>query len=401
MSCVHEHMAEMSASRKSSVVSCDEGLTDRSDCVYSKASGCETTDFTGPIDEILGLIKNVFDKKAKISAKDKQFVEEKAHEMKNRIINHLLLKDKSNTSAIKFSTNERETLKINDYEKWPPLKSNANKHTQFLGRGRPHSTVIVKSDSDRKLKTSEVNKVESQVNQMLSAENINATIHSSLQTRNGDVVIKFDESDDVQAIARKMENKLGYKAHSRSFLLQKMTISYVPKYISLDESVTELIIKSNKWLDEMIQKGESFKVLFTYEVKDWDSIVCKVSPKVRAEIIQRGNTIKIENRSCPIKDRFHILQCGNCLGFGHRTRMCTKDTLSCSHCGEDHRWKDCSHRDQDEKAHCSNCGKSRSDESSCNSTKHSARSHSCPLYIKQLKKQVEMTSWGDGPVPTI
>ena len=209
--------------------------------------------------------------------------------------------------------NKRENFKINDTAEWPPLQSS--------NRGKTYSSVIVKSDNDKKLETSDVSSMESKVNQMLSAEKIHATIMSSSSTKNGDFVIKFSEHDDVNNIARKMEDNLGYKAQSRPIFIPKMTISYVPKYFSLGESVTELIMKSNKWLEEMTKGGESFEVLFTYEVKDWGSIVCRVSPKLRAEIIRHGNLIKIENRSCPIKDQFHVLQCGKCLGFGHTKTM--------------------------------------------------------------------------------
>lgn len=385
-------MATVPTSRKTSLASCDESLIDRSCSIDANPRNGPTNDFTSPIDEIYALIRNAYDKRIKISAKDMQDVDKLMNEMKNRIINHLLREKENPVKVLK--TSEPEVQERNDLRNWPPLPSN--------NRDKCHSTVILKSDSDKKLESSDVNIVESKVNQMISSEKIDATIHSSFATKTGDIIIKFNERDDVQAIAKKVENNLGYKANCRSFLAPKMTISYVPKYLSLNESVTELIVSSNKWLEDMVQNGESFKVLFTYEVKDWSSVVCKVSPNVRAEIIYRRNSIKIENRLCPIKDRFHVLQCGNCLGFGHKTHLCKKDTPSCAHCGEGHRWKDCLHKGQEEKLNCSNCERTKNENASnCNSVKHSARSHSCPVYIKQLKRQIEKTSWGFGPPPNI
>lgn len=386
-------MAAISASRKTSVASGDESVIDPS-CSLDAGPSCDATnDFTGPIDEIYALIRNAYDKRIKISSKDMLEVDKKMNEMKNRIINHLLMKEKEKSVNV-FKTNDPDVLKQNDFTAWPSLVSNK--------RDKSHSTVTLKSDNEKKFETSDAITVECKVNQMLSSENINATIHSSFATRAGDVVIKFNENDDVQAIAKKMENRLGYKANCRPFLLPKMTISYVPKYIPLNESLTESIISSNKWLKELVENGETFKVLFTYEVRDWSSIVCKVSPGIRTEIIFRGNSIKIENRSCPIKDRFHIVQCGNCLGFGHKTQVCKIDTPSCTHCGGDHCWKDCPHKGQEEKLNCCNCiGTKDKDALYYNSTKHSARSPSCPAYLKQLKKQIEKTSWGSGPLPRI
>ena len=384
-------MAAISVSRRTSQAdSRDESLIDRSTSLDTD-NHSPTYDFTGPIDEIYALIKNAYDKRIKISARDMQDVEKQMHEMKNRIINHLLLKDKEKPAKVK----EPETSPQYHTE-WPlPIYSRTN-------REKCHATVTLKSSNDSKLEPSDVQVVESKVHELISSEEIQATIHSSFANKAGDVVIKFNENDDVGAIARKVENSLGYKANCRPILLPKMTISYVPKYLSLKESVANLIVRSNKWLEAMVSNGVIFEVLFTYEVKDWSSIVCRMSPEIRNEILLQGNSLKIENRLCPVKDRFHALQCGNCLGFGHKTNVCKKDTPSCSHCGEGHRWKDCPHKEIQEKQRCFNCEKNMEEnESTKNGKKHGARSRLCPIYQNQLKKQIERTRWGFGPIPKI
>lgn len=177
----------------------------------------------------------------------------------------------------------------------------------------------------------------------------------------------------------------------------------MPKYFSLGESVTEVIVKSNKWLGAMIRDGECFEVLFSYEVKDWGSIVCRVSPRIRAEIMFNGNKIKVENRLCPMKDRFHVLQCGNCLGFGHKTKACRKDTVTCTHCAREHKWKDCPYKEQKDKQCCANCQAENEAEGASHecSIKHNVRSQHCPIYQRHLQKQIERTSWSPGPVPMI
>ena len=326
-----------------------------------------------------------------------QFVDQKVHEMKNKIINRLLPLEKENViSKTTTTSNNFEVPRSNDALAWPSLQSS--------NRGKTYASVVVKSDKNKKLETSEVRLMESKVNQMLSTENIEATIISSTSTRNGDFMIKFNEKDDVNTIAKKMEDNLGFKAQSRPILLPKMTISYVLKYISLGDSLTELIVKSNKWLQDMVtMDNESFEVLFTYEVKDWGSIVCRMSPKIRAEMIHHGNKIKIENRLCPVKDRFHVLQCGNCLGFGHRMKVCRMETVTCTHCAKDHKWRDCPHKEQENEMRCSNCQEASETGGPSNesSIKHDARSQQCPIYQRQLQKQIERTSWGPGPIPTI
>ena len=145
--------------------------------------------------------------------------------------------------------------------------------------------------------------MECEVNNLITKQNINATISSSSSTKTGDIVIRFDQKDDVKVIARKVESEMGYRTQSRPVSLPKLTMSYVPKYISVKtDSVAELLIKSNPWLEDYVKDGETFDVLFMYEVRDWKSIVLKCSPKIRSEIIRLGNTLRIENRRCPVKD---------------------------------------------------------------------------------------------------
>ena len=213
-------------------MSCDESMADRSCALDTEAIVSGTNDFTGPIDDVLALVQNAFDKRIKISAKYMQFVDKQIHEMKNRIVNHLLSIENKKTpwpcNASKFNANEN-LLTLSDEKEWPSLK--------VMNRGKSRSSIIVKPNTDKNVKVTDVNTVESKVNKMLSSENIDATILSSSTTKAGDVVIKFNEGDDVQNIARKMENNFGYKTQGRTMLLPKITISHVPKYISLSTRI--------------------------------------------------------------------------------------------------------------------------------------------------------------------
>ena len=229
----------------------DASLIDQPGDFDSESRKCDANNFTGPIDDVLALVQNAFDKRVKISAKDMQFVDQKVHEMKNRIINKLLPIEKETVTKGKAKSvhNDCEFPRITDSQVLPSLQS-----------GKTYASVIVKSEKEKKFETTEIRSMESKVNRMLSSENIEATIISSNSTKNGDCEIKFNKTDDVKSIAKKMENNLGLKAQSRPILIPKMTISYVPKYISLEESVTEQVVRSNKWLEEMVKSGEKIYV---------------------------------------------------------------------------------------------------------------------------------------------
>jgi len=373
--------------RKRSMASVSDDVSvDRSNAVTSDFSP-GSDDFTSPIDEILCLIQHTYDKRLKLSSKDMQVIDSKAHEMKNRIINFLLPSALDKTKKVKPSPLFQDTVSPCV---WPSLTSNKSRST---------STLLIKSDPSKKFESSDASLIESKVNSLISKEQMSATISSSSSTKNGDVVIRFDQNDDVKAIEHKVQNEFGYQTRSRSLPLPKLTISHVPKYVAIEkESVAELIMKSNPWLENFVRDGETFEVLFTYEVRDWRSIVLKASPKIRSEIIFLGSTLRIENRRCPVKDRFHIQQCGKCLGFGHKSHMCLKEQL-CAHCNGEHRISDCPEKSDNAKLLCSNCHKSSDDGSWC--TNHSAFSKSCPMYLKRMRRQAELTHWGNGPFPNI
>ena len=159
-------MTAVSVSRRTSQAeSRDERLIDRSLSLDTDFHS-STNDFTGPIDEIYALIKNAYDKRIKISAKDMQEVEKQMHEMKNRIINHLLPKDKEKPANVKDPETSQQY-----HTEWPlPTHSRLN-------REKRHPTVTLKSSNDSKLEPSDVHVVESKVHELLSTEKIQATIH--------------------------------------------------------------------------------------------------------------------------------------------------------------------------------------------------------------------------------
>lgn len=364
-------------------------------------SGSE--DLTAPVDELLAFVQKIYNKKQKITAKNMQAINAKAHEIKNRMIKFLLMKTNPTTESITFGTSNQACLQptfsqvvkdgnTKSINKWPLL-------TQRV----PKSAIILKPDADKCFERTDASIMEGKVSELLTSDEVRATILSSATTKRGDIVINFDKNDNVKEIAKKVEMNLGFKTHSQGLFLPKITISHVPQYISLGESLSETIVKSNSWLQRLVEEGEKFEVLFSYKVRDLGSIVCKISPRIREEIIRQGSSIKIENRFCRVKDRFHIVQCSKCLAFGHKGSACSEYDVSCDHCSGAHLFKDCPHKDDMEKLTCSNCKESKKNKFSMHpdDLKHSARSFNCPLYMKQMKRCIDFTNWGNGPIPNL
>ena len=130
-------------------------------------------DFTGPVDEILQLTQSIYDKRLKISAKDIQFIDAKAHQMKNRIINCMMYKssDKNTNKNTPSLNTSQTTTSVNYANKWPALPQ------------KNRSTLLVKPESSKKLEKSDVLALECQVSKLITEEQIEATIFSSAPTK--------------------------------------------------------------------------------------------------------------------------------------------------------------------------------------------------------------------------
>lgn len=260
------------------------------------------------------------------------------------------------------------------------------------------SAVIVKTEATNKVDQTVLTDMEKSIVRTLKDKNVNATIHGTIPTKNGDILMMFDQKDEVGTIAEHIRTNLGVEAQERNLFLPKMTVTHIPEYISLDSNLQDIMLSSNKWLQEMSDEGEKFEILFTYKAKALGSAVCKVSPNIRDAIIQRGNTIKIGMRCCPVKDRIHVLQCGKCMSFGHKATNCKKDKYTCAWCADDHKTNDCTKKNVESSHRCANCSKMLADDFETASY-HNAFSKHCPFFKNQRYKVLRSTNWGDGEIP--
>lgn len=152
------------SSRRTSLTSCDMSVIDQSCALDTEAKNCETNDFMGPMDDVLALVQNAYNKKIKISAKDMQLVQQRVHEMKNKIINKLILTEEKKVTkeANKTATYDCDFQLVNNNSAWPPLQGTTATNTSH--QGKMYSFVIVKSSNEKKFETSEMRSMESKVN---------------------------------------------------------------------------------------------------------------------------------------------------------------------------------------------------------------------------------------------
>ncbi len=204
---------EAALSRRGSIIS-DTCSIDQP--LEGKSRVSESCNFTGPVDEILALIHDVYMKKRKISSKDMQLIDSRVHEMKNRIIDCLLPKVKDNDRPIfcnkPFVVESMQTSGYKEFNQtsksqdgFPlpqhtlPTFAEITKRKYSLTK---NATVILKTQMTSKANPKEVLKFEESVTKSLSNRNIDATLYATLPNKNGDIILKFDRKDDIKAITK-------------------------------------------------------------------------------------------------------------------------------------------------------------------------------------------------------
>ena len=359
------------------------------------------TALTKPLDNISSIVQTIHKSKCQVRSPQFHEIMNLINDVKNQIIHFLLpLASQTNTSHPQSDSKSQDML-TNTPES---IESQSNSYAEAAKeKPKPYhakAAVIVKTEATNKVDQTVLTNMEKSVVNTLKEKNVNATILGTKPTKNGDILMMFDQEDEVGTIAEHIRSNLGVEAQERNLFLPKMTVTHIPEYITLDSSLQDTMLSSNKWLQEMKDKGERFELLFTYKAKTLGSAVCKVSPNVRDAIIQRGNKVKIGMRCCPIKDRVHVLQCGKCLNFGHKATNCKNDKFTCAWCAEDHKTTECQQRNNQSNHKCANCSKSQTDDINA-ASHHNAFSKSCPFFKNQRNKVIRSTKWGDCKIPNL
>ena len=375
-----------SVSRRESVVS----DTDQSETEGTVEAAFVDGGFVSPLDTILKTVKTIYSSKTQIRKAQYEKIEENINKMKSHIIDFLLPLAKQ---PKKSSVNEHISPNEN------PERSVQPSYAQITAPKPKNANVILKTGLKSEADIKKVVDYEKSVAECLTKNNIKATIHATLPTKNGDIVMKFDKNDDITAISKHIGEELEIKTIGRGLLLPKIKITHIPEYMTSDpEELTEMIINSNEWLrreKQLPNNGNHFVVLFTYKVKDFITAVCKISPEVRHRLLGwENNQIRVGMRICPITDRIHVTRCGKCQKYGHKTTVCKADSYVCSWCSGDHKTSACTKRDDTSSHKCANCS---SNERSFN---HPCHSNSCQILLKEKERVKNRTDWGEAPPPS-
>ena len=193
-------------------------------------------------------------------------------------------------------------------------------------------------------------------------------IKSSFVTKAGSLLIEFNSPEEADEVTKNWnpsyytDKRRG--GETRCNLLSMINknsviIKQVPK--SINDTELNISVAKNfsgatakRFVTKEKVKLGTVKIDFEEETERDKAL--KLGIKLGEEIFPAEN----------YEPRRRIIQCYNCLKFGHVAKLCRQDHPTCSTCGRDHHVTSCHYR----RAHCSNCDQEG----------HSATDKQCPKF---------------------
>lgn len=142
-----------------------------------------------------------------------------------------------------------------------------------------------------------------------------------------------------------------------------------------DAKIEEAVLNQNRsHLVELSEEEKKVKVVRRIRGRSsaLNNVILETSPILWQRL--QGKKLRIGYQMVDALDQTPLIQCYNCLGFGHRARDCDKDT-KCGHCAGPHDTRKCSVRNLPPR--CTNCTALNLENS------HPAYSSACPEWRRR------------------
>ena len=232
-------------------------------------------------------------------------------------------------------------------------------------------------------------------------------------SRSGSTTIEFKTKEDLDAAEKALQTN--YRVNARSQPQKKLDPKVTISGIELDllsvpndkekeqytnkKLIEEEIMSKNEDIKVLTESGESMKVIFV-DTKDKIAVL-QVTPKIRELMKKNKDKVCLGLQRCLVKDRYHVVQCFHCQGFGHVSGSphCKNKSGSatCFYCAGNHSSKECQHKKnrKTDKIKCCNCAssKNRNEKDACGS--HKASDALCPFFIREKERMMSRTACSD------
>lgn len=152
-----------------------------------------------------------------------------------------------------------------------------------------------------------------------------------------------------------------------------------------EDDINESLKSQNKSL----KIDENIRVKFIKRNRNtlMSNIVCQVNADTWKQLLRLGK-IGIGYQWITVEDFSPVLQCYNCLAYGHTKKFC-KDESKCQYCSGDHKWDECPVKNNGDPPKCIHCVERKED-----NINHTATSRSCPIWQHKDKQARLLTDYG-------
>ena len=141
-----------------------------------------------------------------------------------------------------------------------------------------------------------------------------SAIIKSQSSKDGKVIIHFDERDDIKSVEKNLTDEFGENVSFTNSIIPKIKIVGIPAYIDTKDTkiFKEKFLSENEELKCLMNCTENiFEILFSYERSQRGNVsktaLVKVSPEIRKYLL--NSKIIIASKICKIYDNVHVKQC--------------------------------------------------------------------------------------------
>ncbi|XP_061519791.1 uncharacterized protein LOC133395109 [Anopheles gambiae] len=196
----------------------------------------------------------------------------------------------------------------------------------------------------------------------------------------GQIMVQCPLNTNKEKLRKDIEADLGAEYSTSNPLIRMKVMGMTENYS--DEEIINFLKKQNSiipWLQIKIAgryenknlKYEKFNVFIDVDEKSFT-------------MLNTLKTIRIGFADCRLVRSIRILRCFKCSQYGHTKTFC-KNEETCSKCGENHLTATC----KSLCFRCINCENENLKNNAMLDTNHAANSKWCPIYKKELEKNVQ------------
>jgi ribosomal protein S8 len=199
-------------------------------------------------------------------------------------------------------------------------------------------------------------------------------------TRNGSVILRCQNKEDVNDCKAKIEQELG---QNYNVVVPKTKLP-VLKIVGLTEMHSE-----NELIEKIVAQNPFLSPTTQIEVAELKQKGPKIFAAVRCdaetykEMATRGRIMVGWDR-CRVYEHIHVMRCYKCAGYNHKAVDCRNETV-CAKCAGAHELTKCGSSDEK----CINCVNVNKKMNLNLNVAHPVWHRNCPVYVRRLNSEMK------------